>query len=124
MSSIHLLGSIINGMENELIKYSKKEGVNEGVVKQKQKLIQQLSDIYDSYKHITMWEVFEVINKDVDKLLAKDKELSHVIIVLPLYPVKFNASHCGFIDYSERDGVVIESKPDTYLDEDYYKPPY
>jgi hypothetical protein len=120
MNNIHLLGSIVNDLENELMKYAKTAKASDYIIKQRQKLIDQLSGVYDGYKDFTMWEAFRAVNEDINKLMERDKELSHVIIVFPLLPVKFDASHCGFIDYSERDDVVIKSKPDTYLDEGYY----
>lgn len=118
MSDIHLLGSIINDLENELAKYAKKKDASEYIIKARQHLIQQLSDVYDGYKHLTMWETFQQIQHDVDRLTEKDKELRNVIIVLSLKPGRFDACHCGFIDFTDRPDV-IPKKPKTYLDEGF-----
>jgi len=120
MSNIHLLGSIINDLENELLKYSKKKDASDGIVKMRQDLINKLSDVYDGYKSITMWEVFSQIQSDVDKLREKDKEITSVLILLPLFPIEFDATHCAMIDYFARP-IVKEIKPNTYLDKEYYK---
>ena len=118
MSDIHLLGSIINDLENELAKYAKKKDASEYIIKARQHLIQQLSDVYDGYKHLTMWETFQQIQHDVDRLIEKDKELRNVIIVLSLKPGRFDAHRCALIDYTEREDS-IPKKPKTYLDEGF-----
>jgi len=120
MSNIHLLSSIINDLENDLLKYTKKGSPNEGIVRMREDLIRQLSEVYDGYKHLKLIEVFEQIQYDIDKALDKDPELRGVVIVLPLRPGVFDSHKCGFISYAEMP-KRIDKEPKTYLDKDYYK---
>jgi hypothetical protein len=120
MSNIHLLSSIINDLENDLIKYTRKGSPNPGIVKTREKLIHQLTEVYENHKHLTLIEVFEQIQHDIDRVLKKDPELRGVVIVLPLRPGMFDAHKCGFISYAEMPKRK-DKEPETYLDKDYYK---
>jgi hypothetical protein len=100
-TSIHLLGVIIEGLENELLQFKKKctnpTTKQENYVIKQTNLINSLSDVYDSISDFTLFDICLELQHKYDNKLKEDKDIDGIIVKIPL---KFNAKHYAYIEFT------------------------